>query len=209
MKRKSFKFLWLILIFHLNAFAQNGSELVNIKTLDSTIVVEIKYASADNFMKEVLYTADICLLRRTVAEKLVKVHQFLQKGGLGLKVWDGYRPLSIQRKMWEKIPDPGYVADPKFGSNHNRAAAVDVTLVDFMGNELEMPTKFDDFTKKARYNYPHVSETALENRKILQNAMRSQDFQIIKSEWWHFNDCDAKKYSILDIPLENFVKKEK
>lgn len=211
MQRQSSRF-WLIIIVFLilsTGFleAQQPDDLVNITEIDSTIVIELKYASKDNFLGDTLYSANICLLRRAVADRLIKVHQSLRKTGLGLKIWDGYRPLSVQKKMWEKLPDPKFVADPQRGSNHNRAAAVDVTLVDVDGNELEMPTYFDDFSPKARSDYPYVSEPARKNRKILQHAMQSQGFQTISSEWWHFNDKDSKKYSILDVLLEKLITK--
>lgn len=185
--------------------AQQPEDLVNILELDSTIVVELKYATADNFLQDTLYSANICLLRRAVAERLVRVHQSLREQGLGLKIWDGYRPLSVQKMMWEKMPDDRYVANPQRGSNHNRGAAVDVTLVDRNGNELEMPTEFDDFSRRAASEYPYVSEPAKKHRSILQDAMRAQGFLTISSEWWHFNDKDCKQYPVLDVPLEKFL----
>lgn len=185
--------------------AQQPSDLIDIMELDSTIVVELKYATKDNFLEDTLYSANICLLRRAVAERLVKVHQSLQQNGMGLKIWDGYRPLSVQRKMWEKMPDARYVANPQRGSNHNRGAAIDVTLVDLNGNEMEMPTKFDDFSRRASSDYLFVSERAKRNRTILQDAMRAQGFKTITSEWWHFNDKDRKRYAVLDVPLEKFI----
>lgn len=190
-------------------YSQNSYELVDITTLDSTILVDIKYATSDNFMGEVLYTANICLLRRPVAERLVLVQKHLRNQGYGLKIWDGYRPLSVQKKMWEKVPDPGFVADPRYGSNHNRGAAVDVTLVDINGRDLEMPTGFDDFSEKARSDYPDVSVTAQQHRFILQQAMTAYGFQTINSEWWHFNDKDMKAYPVLDVPLEQFIEGRK
>ena len=207
MKKKYIIIFSLVLFLYQSLLAQSGLDLVDITTLDSTIVVEIKYATADNFMGDTLYSANICLLRCAVAERLIKVHQSLRKQGLKLKVLDGYRPLSVQRKMWERLPDPGFVANPKYGSNHNRGAAVDVTLVDSLGNELKMPTGFDDFTKKAASNYPYLPEEVLKNRTILQEAMKAQGFKTIRSEWWHFNDRDVKKYPVIDIPLEKFKTK--
>ena len=205
MKKSLFR-LWLALfLFFVLAgaiFSQETGDLVNIAEMDSTIVIDLKYATSDNFFGDTLYSANICLLRRAVAEKLVRVNRDLRKQGYGLKVWDGYRPLSVQKKMWEKVPDDNYVANPKTGSNHNRGAAVDVTLVDLQGNELEMPTGFDDFSEKAGSVYPNVTKQALKHRTILQRAMRKQGFQTIRSEWWHFNDKDRKQYSILNVPLK-------
>ncbi|MDZ7332169.1 MAG: M15 family metallopeptidase [candidate division KSB1 bacterium] len=203
---RQFLLILLLMLLPIGLSAQRPDDLVNIKDLDSTIIVDLKYATADNFLHDTLYAANICLLRRAVAERLVKVHRTLQAEGLGLKIWDGYRPLSVQKKMWQKVPDPRYVADPARGSNHNRGAAVDVTLVDRYGNELEMPTKFDDFSPAAASDYPYGSATARKNRERLKQAMRSQGFRATSSEWWHFNAHDCKKYSILDVPLEQFAR---
>jgi len=189
------------------AAANDDPDLVDMSQLDSTIVIDLRYATADNFLGDTLYSANICLLRRSVAERLVKVHRDLQKMGLGLKIWDAYRPLSVQKKMWEKLPDSRYVANPDKGSNHNRGAAVDVTLVDKSGNELEMPTVFDDFSEKAGSHYPDVSEAANKNRSILHEAMKRHGFQPINSEWWHFNDKDIYQYDVLDFPLDYFLNK--
>ncbi len=184
---------------------QQQLDLVDITKIDSTIIVDLKYATADNFLGDTLYSANICLLRKEVAERLIKVHQYLKKQRLGLKIWDGYRLLSVQKRMWDILPNSNYVANPKTGSNHNRGAAVDVTLVDAKGNELEMPTGFDDFSDKAGSDYAEVSAAALKNRMLLQNAMYRFGFKSIKSEWWHFNDKNIKKYPVLDIPLECFI----
>lgn len=185
---------------------ENRLDMVDITTLDSTIFIDMKYATADNFLGDTLYSANICLLRRDVANRLVAVHRKLRSIGYGLKIWDAYRPLAVQKRMWVKQPYKGFVANPKYGSNHNRGAAVDVTLVDSLGNEVEMPTKFDEFSARAGSNYPSVSPQALKHRKILQDAMRYYGFTTIKSEWWHFNDRDVKSYPVMDVPLREFVK---
>ncbi|MFZ5516417.1 MAG: M15 family metallopeptidase [Candidatus Zhuqueibacterota bacterium] len=190
-------------------FSQDTADLVNLAAMDSTIIIDLKYATADNFFGDTLYSANICLLRRAVAERLIEVQRDLREQGYGLKVWDGYRPLSVQKKMWEKVPNDNYVADPKTGSNHNRAAAVDVTIVDLEGNELEMPTRFDDFSEKAGSAYPIVSEQALKHRTILQEAMCRHGFETITSEWWHFNDKDRRLYSVLDVPLDQLMNQKK
>lgn len=208
--KKTIKILFFILICFLPKyiFSQNNYDLVNVSMLDSTIIIDLKYATSDNFMGEVLYSANICLLRRPIAEKIVKVNQQLKLKGYKLKIWDGYRPLEVQKKMWAKMPKPGFVANPKYGSNHNRGAAVDVTLLYLNGNEVIMPTMFDDFSDKAASSYQELPDEVLKNRKILQDVMKSNGFKTIKSEWWHFNYKDIKKYSIIDVPLENFLKEQ-
>ncbi len=131
-----------------------GENLVDIQDINPDITLDIRYATANNFLKVKLYSVPRCLLRTSVAQKLSRVQEQLQRRGLGLKVFDCYRPLSVTRKMWEALPDPRYVANPARGSRHNRGAAVDLTLIDARGNELEMPTDFDDFTDRAARDYP-------------------------------------------------------
>ncbi|MHA1838932.1 MAG: M15 family metallopeptidase, partial [Candidatus Ranarchaeia archaeon] len=122
----------------------SGDELVEVQTVCPEIRIEMKYATNDNFMHRKLYSSARCLLRRKVAKRLCKAQHILEKKGYGLKVWDAYRPLSVQQEMWKIIPNPDFVADPRLGSRHNRGAAVDVTLVNLeTGQEVLMPTKFD------------------------------------------------------------------
>jgi D-alanyl-D-alanine dipeptidase len=200
-------FLLPFLIFCFITFNFSGAKetepLVDLTKLDSTIVIDMKYATTDNFLGKKVYNSARCLLRKSVAERLIRVQRRLQKMGLGLKIWDAYRPLSVQRKFWEYCPDPRYVAPPEKGSRHNRGAAVDVTLVDAMGNELEMPTRFDDFSKRAASDSPDVSPVARKNRKILIDAMTAEGFKGISSEWWHYDAPGYLKYPIRDIQSDD------
>ncbi len=182
--------------------AQNDSDIVNIRSVDSTIVLDIRYATPNNFTHEVLYPAAICMLRRAAAESLHAVQQELQKQKLGLKVFDGYRPLSVQKKMWALVPDDRYVANPANGSRHNRGAAVDLTIVDSLGNQLEMPTPFDDFTEKAHRDYMQLPEKAIEDRALLEDVMKRHGFIPLSTEWWHFDFEGWQKYPIMDEPLK-------
>ena len=157
--------------------AAREDDFVELKRLEPTLVIELPYATENNFTKEKLYPVERCFLRRKVAESLVAAHRSLADRGLGLKIWDGYRPHSVQYRMWEKAPFPGYVGDPKFGSKHNRGAAVDVTLVDLnTGKELAMPTPYDEFTPRAHRDYFKLPPEVAENRRILQDAMRAHGF---------------------------------
>lgn len=119
--------------------------------------------------------------------------------GLGLKVFDGYRPWSVQKKMWAVYPQPDYVADPAKGSRHNRGAAVDLTLIKLDGTELQMPTGFDDFTDKAHRDYMDLPPEAIKNRELLQRVMEEHHFHGLKTEWWHFDLEHAGQYDILDV----------
>lgn len=177
--------------------------MVDIQKVNPRIKIDIRYATPDNFMKEPLYPEARCLLRREVAEKLSRVEQNLEKKGLGLKVFDGYRPLSVQKKMWARFPLEGYIANPAKGSNHNRGAAVDLTLVDSNGRELPMPSAYDEFSERAHRDYTGGTSEESENRQVLQEAMQKEGFVGISTEWWHFDDKDAKQYPILDLDFSS------
>ena len=177
------------------------ARLVDIRTVNRNISLDIRYATANNFLKQKMYPIAKCALRNSVAQKLALVQTDLEKIGLGLKVYDCYRPFSVTKQMWEVMPDPRYVANPARGSRHNRGAAVDLTLVDRTGKELEMPTPYDDFTEKAHRNYQGGSAESRKNRQLLEDAMKKQGFIGITTEWWHFDSEDWEKFAILDISL--------
>lgn len=180
---------------------ERRNDLVDVRSLDSSIVLDIRYATDNNFTKTVLYPVARAKLRREAAESLASVQRELQQMGLGLKIYDGYRPLSIQWKLWEVVPDPNYVADPRTGSRHNRGAAVDLTIIDSLGNELDMPTPYDDFTERAWQTFDDLPDTVKSNRAMLKDVMMRHGFQPIKSEWWHFDFHGWEMFDIMDEPL--------
>lgn len=150
MTRPNPLFLFLAAALVLGSFGCRTSGLVNIQSVIPGIVLDIRYATTNNFTGQELYPVAKCVLRTKTAEKLGEVQADLASQSLALKVFDGYRPLSVQKKMWAIFPNPDYVADPKKGSRHNRGAAVDLTLIHLPDQrELPMPTAYDDFTPKA------------------------------------------------------------
>ena len=155
--------------------------------LDSTILLDLRYATDSNFVGEKMYDCGRCFLRPRVAHTLVKVHQQLRKRGLGLKMYDCYRPRPIQWKLWEKVPDRRYVSDPRKGSMHNRGAAVDLTIVDSTGQELPMGTPYDYFGIEAYPAYRDLAADVLANRALLHEHMKAVGFKPIRTEWWHFS----------------------
>jgi len=187
-----------------NSPAQQSSrsDLVDILTIDPTIVLDIRYATENNFTHQKLYPIAKCMLRREAAESLRAVQNELHGQRLGLKVYDGYRPLSIQKKLWEVVSDERYVANPAKGSRHNRGAAVDLTIIDSLAQEIEMPTAYDDFTDKAHRNYMQLPEIVLGNRALLEAVMIKHGFLPMPTEWWHFDFQGWGKFEILDQPLE-------
>ena len=182
---------------------KNGAELVDIQTINPHIVLDIRYATENNFMKRNVYGVARCVLRREVAEKLSQVQADLEKQQLGLKVYDCYRPLAVQKVMWQIVSARPYVANPARGSKHNRGAAVDLTLVDSNGQELEMPTEFDNFTFRAHRNYQGASREAKKNRSLLEEAMKNRGFIPLSKEWWHFDAVGWQKFEIMGVPLES------
>lgn len=175
------------------------ARLIDIRKVNSKIALDIRYATTNNFLKQKLYPVARCVLRGAAASRLAQVQNDLAKNGLGLKVYDCYRPLSVQKKMWQVMPDSRFVANPANGSRHNRGAAVDLTLIDRNGKELEMPTGFDNFTERAYTNYSGGSVQSRKNRQVLQDAMKKYGFIPLATEWWHFDAPGWDKFSILDV----------
>lgn len=167
--------------------------------MDSTIRQEIRYATVNNFTKAVIYDCPACLLRPEVAEALVQVNQSLRKQGLYLKVFDCYRPGPYQQRLWDKVPNPDYVTPPAKGSMHSRGAAVDLTIVDATGKELNMGTEFDFFGVEAHTDNLNLPAEVLKNRKTLRDAMEAAGFKGIRTEWWHFS------YQKKQFPLSDYV----
>jgi len=180
------------------------NSLVDITTLDPTIRLDIRYATADNFLEVPLYARAKCFLHSDVAKALVKVQAKAKEMNLGLLIWDGYRPKSVQQKMWDKLPDERYVSNPAKGGRHTRGTAVDLTLVDQDGNQLEMPTEFDDFTEKAHSDSEDCSPEAKINRAVLKTLMAQEGFTQLRTEWWHFDfqGWDSGRYPVLDLTFE-------
>ena len=162
------------------------SDFVRLKDLSPDFVYELKYATPDNFLKQAVYDCGECYLRKSTAEALVKANKAFIQLGYRIKLFDCYRPLSVQKKMWKILPGTHYVANPAKGSKHNRGAAVDLTLIDAQGKELNMGTPFDFFGKEAHHTYTEHSKEVLENRKLLKETLDKFNFKSIYSEWWHY-----------------------
>lgn len=179
-------------------------ELVDLAAFIPGIVIDLRYATTDNFMKRALYPPGAkALLVRDAAERLRRAQEDLARLGLGLKIYDAYRPHSVTAEMWRsRLAPPSYVAPPSTGSTHNRGIAVDCTLVDLAtGQELAMPTAHDSFEKKAASSYADLPKEILKNRETLKRAMQAQGFIVIRSEWWHYNLRSEGDYPVLDLPF--------
>lgn len=164
-------------------------EFVRVLDYIPSVYTELKYATADNFTGSVIYDFTEAYLRYGTVKKLAAAQEILAGQGLGLLIWDAYRPREAQLALWEACPDPVYVANPETGnSSHSRGNTVDVTLVAADGGEMEMPTGFDDFSALADRDYSDVSDTARTNAMILESAMTQAGFEPYWGEWWHYSD---------------------
>lgn len=176
-----------------------SSNLVDIESIIPDIHLELKYASINNFTGQIVYNFNKCLLLKEAALKLREVQRELKAFGLGIKIWDGFRPVAAQWKFWELVPDECYVSDPRKGGRHTRGTAIDLTLVTLEGQELPMPSVFDDFSEKAHRNYRDASAEEVKNRDLLQSMMEKHGFIGLPTEWWHFDLVGWENYPPLDI----------
>ncbi|MBK7864628.1 MAG: M15 family metallopeptidase [Archangiaceae bacterium] len=194
--------LALALLLSAEPKAKSKPKLVEAKSVVTDLVVDLRYATADNFLHKQVYPDDAkCLLLEESAKRLEAAAKQLREKGYRLKVWDCYRPHAVQFEMWKIFPKPGYVAEPKAGSNHNRGGAVDLTLATADGGEVEMPTPFDTFTGAAHHGYAGGTAESREHREVLKAAMQAAGFTKNQMEWWHWDLPDAKSRPILDEPL--------
>lgn len=170
-------------------------------TANPGLTFDIRYATQDNFMGEVLYDQARPRLRAGAAAALARASEILAGEGLAIKVYDAYRPYRITVRMWERIGNPDYVADPSKGSRHNRGCAVDLTLVRRAdGSELAMPTPYDDFTERAHHDFVDLSSEVLANRARLRAVMEEVGFEALPTEWWHYDYRGWRDFELLDLP---------
>lgn len=171
----------------------NDTSFVNLRSFSAAFEFDLKYAATDNFLKSKVYDCAECYLRFKTVKKLIDANAAFHKLGFSIKIFDCYRPLDVQKKMWEIVPNPEFVADPKKGSIHNRGGAVDITIIDRSGKELDMGTHFDYFGPEASHDYKNLSEEILQNRLLLKKIMLENGFKSFDSEWWHYNLQESYK----------------
>ena len=205
MRRALLYAIGLLFVVSPGAGQTADDELVNVRHLIPDIVLDLRYNTVDNFCAQKLYTTDECLAAHLVVRRLQIVQDSLRARGLGLKIYDAYRPLAVQFIMFAIYPDPGFVADPNSGgSKHNRGAAVDVSLVDAAtGLELNMPTEFDYFGDEAGHGWTTgLTSEQVANRELLLDMMtRIGGFDPEQTEWWHYTYGFAGDYPLLDFQL--------
>ncbi len=183
-------------------------EMIDLKKFIPSLHFDLRYASSENFMHEKLYPKiNTSYLRRAAASALKNASDDLKKMGLGLLIFDAYRPYYVTKLMWEKIGDPRYVADPSKGSGHNRGISVDLTLTIYGDNKpLPMPTGFDNFSDTAHSDFNDLPDSVKTNRAILKKKLEQNGFIQLSTEWWHFYLPGSEKYDVMDISFKSMKK---
>ena len=187
------------------------AHLVELITLDGTIKLDIRYATDNNFVGRAVYPEARAFLQKPAAKAVADVHKKLRKRGLGLVIFDGYRPWAITKLFWEVVPEHKrkFVADPAKGSKHNRGCAVDLSIFDLKTGELiDMPSGYDEFTERASPNYTGGTAVQTANRELLRKLMEDEGFTVNPNEWWHFDYKNWQDYAIYDISFAEAAKSE-
>lgn len=189
---------------YLQQVKQNPNKsLVEIVKYVPGIQLDIRYATTNNFMHQRMYSQARAFTRLPVAKALKAVEDELRSKGLGLKIYDGYRPYAVTEKFYIKASDKHFVADPKKGSKHNRGCAIDLSLINLAtGKELDMPTPFDSFSAKAAADYKDLPIQVIQNRDLLKTTMQNHGFRVLDNEWWHFDFIGWQNFELLDVPFE-------
>ena len=176
--------------------------LVDVRTIIPDLVYDLVFATPYNFTGRTLYARDVPLLQLGTAEKLREAQEIFAEYGFRIKLFDAYRPMSVSGILYDIVQDRRYVAPPG-ASTHNRAAAVDITLVDRYGNELEMPSPMHTFNETAHRTSTTMSAEARANMDLLTSVMVRVGFTTITSEWWHFNDSNSRRYPPMDFTFRD------
>jgi len=187
-------------------------DLVELTALDTTIHLEVRYATTNNFLGNKFYPQARAFLQRPAAEALVRAHRFLKTLGYGILVHDSYRPWYVTKMFWDAVPqaDKIFVADPADGSRHNRGAAADITLYDRKtGKPVDMPGTYDETSDRSFANYPGGTALQRWHRALLRRAMEAEGFTVYHAEWWHFDYKGWSDYPILNIPYTDIPRKQR
>lgn len=181
--------------------------LIELKQVDLSFVMDIKNATADNITGMVQYEHDLGLINIDAAKALMEAQKLAMADGYRIKIWDAYRPLSVQAAMNASLPDDKkhFVPAPSNSSQHCRGIAVDITLVDENGDELDMPTEYCEFTEATYPNYEGATETQTKNREYLKSTMAKAGFKVLSTEWWHYYLPSYMNYERLDVKFDDYL----
>lgn len=177
-------------------------DLVDLETFDSSLKLDVRYATANNFVGKAVYPFAKAYLQKPVAESLKKASAELREHGYGILVFDGYRPWSVTKLFWDVSDEAArrFLANPERGSIHNRGCAIDCSLYELAtGRESRMPSEFDEMNERAYSDFTGGSSEARERRDLLIQTMERHEFKVLKNEWWHFNHGCADEYPVMDL----------
>lgn len=189
--------------------ADSAKQMVELKKMIPGIVYDLRYATVNNFMKRLMYPAgtSVTYLRLPAASSLLNVQRELNTRGLGLKIFDAYRPYAVTVKFWELVKDERYVANPAKGSGHNRGVSVDLTIINLLtGKELDMGTGFDNFSDTAHHTFTQLPEDVLKHRNLLKSLMEKSGFRSLDTEWWHYTLPESGRFELLDFDFKKMRK---
>jgi len=174
-----------------------NQNLVKVNKKDLPVLIDLRYATTNNFTNSRLYSSDICFIHKVAYEHLHLAVEIARKQDLLLKIFDAYRPSYVQEKLWECLPDPNFIAPPNKGSPHSRGVAIDLTLADKKGNELDMGTGFDEFSRLSYHGCLDISAESYKNRLLLLGIMIDAGWDFYRNEWWHYQLFNSKKFPII------------
>ena len=187
---------------------EDKGNLIRLLDLDDDFIIDLRYATAENFTGQQIYSSGECWVDRHTAEILIKARDIFKKDGYRVKIWDAYRPISAQKKFWEVMPDDNFVARPPdmsrlktFRPTHMNGLCVDVTLTDMDGRDILMPCEFDDMTEKASLACTETPEEGRKNAAYMKEVMESVGFRAYSGEWWHFYDVSTEPTPFMDFPI--------
>jgi zinc D-Ala-D-Ala dipeptidase len=182
----------------------SNKRMVQIADYVPGVILDIKYAGTGNVFYTQLYPKPIALIRLPAAKALANAQKEFNEHGVGLKIYDGYRPYTVTAQMYDILPDTVYMGLPWTGSKHNRGIALDLTLVDLkMGIELKMPTPFDALVYASHPEFKKLPEEVIRNRELLKSIMKKHGFSVDPVEWWHYNYVDVNRsFELMDIPID-------
>lgn len=183
-------------------------DLIRLLDLDQDFIIDLIYATPHNFTKQQIYQSGECYIDKHTAARLIEAKNTVKGDGYRMKIWDAYRPVSAQKRFWDILPDNNFVARPpdmntlkEFRPSHMNGQCVDVTLTDLDGNDIPMPSEFDDFTEKASLDCPSTDPTLRKNAAYLRDVMVKAGFRPYSGEWWHFYDMTTKPVPYLDFQI--------
>ena len=162
------------------------------------VLIDLRYSTSNNFTKEKVFFSEECFIHEVAYEHLDLAVQIAKKQDLTFKIFDAYRPVYVQKKLWEFLPDPNFIAPPKKGSPHSRGVAIDLTLVDLNGYELDMGTGFDEFSRLSYHGCLDISKSAYRNRLTLLGIMTDAGWDFFRNEWWHYQLFNSRSFPIVD-----------